>query len=117
MKLKSFDHAGYRGAGALSAPVIAEDKTGSNVNTEAAGEPGGTATLALAYELYDMGVASGDALTVLTAAKRRLRSRPKRRRAEEDHRKAPPPPMTQKATQRRPAAGGRDVRHGAGTGR
>lgn len=54
---------------ALTAPVIAQDKTGSNVNTEATGEAGGTATLALAYELYDIGVASGDALTVLTAAK------------------------------------------------
>jgi hypothetical protein len=54
---------------ALSAPAIAEDKTGTNVTTEGTGEPGGTATLALAYELYDLGVASGDALTVLTAAK------------------------------------------------
>lgn len=54
---------------ALTVPGIAQDKSGSNVNTEASGEAGGTATLALAYELYDIGVASGDALTVLTAAK------------------------------------------------
>lgn len=54
---------------ALTVPVIAQDKTGANESTDATGTPGGTATLALAYELYEIGVAEGDALTVLTAAK------------------------------------------------
>lgn len=55
---------------ALSLPAMAQDKTGSNVNTEATATPaGGAATMGLAQELYAMGLASGDALTVLTAAK------------------------------------------------
>ena len=53
----------------LSLPAMAQDKSGTNVNTEAGGESGGAATLSMAHELYAMGVASGDALTVLTAAK------------------------------------------------
>ncbi|WP_309664689.1 hypothetical protein [Tabrizicola sp.] len=54
----------------LALPVMAQDKTGTNVNTEAAASPaGGAETLGLASQLYAMGVASGDALTVLTAAK------------------------------------------------
>jgi hypothetical protein len=54
---------------ALTLPAIAQDKAGSNVDTSASGESGGAATLALAYELYDLGVAQEDALTVLAAAK------------------------------------------------
>lgn len=58
---------------ALSLPSFAQeaDKSGSNVSTAAAagGERGAAATLSLAYELYEIGTASGDALTVLTAAK------------------------------------------------
>jgi len=55
---------------ALALPVIAQDKSGTNVNVEAAAAPvGGAATMGLAAELYALGVASGDALTVLTAAR------------------------------------------------
>ncbi|GEM_PF-532134 len=55
---------------AFTLPSLAQDKTGSNVSATAAeGEQGAAATLSMAYELYAMGVASGDALTVLTAAK------------------------------------------------
>lgn len=54
----------------LALPVVAQDKTGTNVNTEAAASPaGGAATMGLASELYALGAASGDALTVLTAAR------------------------------------------------
>lgn len=54
----------------LALPAMAQDKTGNNVNTEAAATPaGGASTMGMAQELYAMGVASGDALTVLTAAK------------------------------------------------
>jgi hypothetical protein len=53
----------------LAIPLMAQDKTGSNVNTEGTGEAGATATLSMAHELYAMGVEAGDALTVLTAAK------------------------------------------------
>ncbi len=55
---------------ALTLPAAAQDKTGTNVNPEAAASPaGGAATLGLAAELYALGLAQGDALTVLTAAK------------------------------------------------
>lgn len=55
---------------ALTVPVIAQDQSGPNESLEAAEAPAGAAaTLALAYEVYDIGVADGDALTVLTAAK------------------------------------------------
>lgn len=57
---------------ALSPPSLAQDadKSGSNVTTAAGtGEPGAAATLSLAYELYAVGTASGDALTVLAAAR------------------------------------------------
>lgn len=53
---------------ALSLPAFAEDK-GPNVNTTATGTKGGVATLALAQDLYALGLANKDALTVLTAAK------------------------------------------------
>ncbi len=56
---------------ALSLPSFAQDadKSGTNVTTGASGERGAAATLSMAYELYGIGIASGDALTVLTAAK------------------------------------------------
>lgn len=52
----------------LTLPVMAEDK-GTNVNTTATGTKGGVATMALAQDLYALGMANKDALTVLTAAK------------------------------------------------
>ncbi|NJM84649.1 MAG: hypothetical protein HC844_21440 [Tabrizicola sp.] len=55
--------------GGMALPVLAQDKTGTNVNAEATGTPGGASTMGLAQELYATGLASGDALTVLTAAK------------------------------------------------
>lgn len=56
---------------ALSLPSFAQDadKSGTNVTTATGGERGAAATLSMAYELYEIGTASGDALTVLTAAK------------------------------------------------
>jgi hypothetical protein len=57
---------------ALSLPSFAQeaDKSGQNVTAAAVeSEQGAAATLALAYELYGVGVAAEDALTVLTAAK------------------------------------------------
>jgi hypothetical protein len=42
---------------------------GPNVNTAAIGTKGGVATLALAQDLYTLGLANKDALTVLTAAR------------------------------------------------
>lgn len=54
---------------ALTLPSIAQDKTGANVGAEGTGEAGAAASLSMAHELYALGVASGDALTVLTAAK------------------------------------------------
>lgn len=54
---------------AVSAPVLAQDKTGTNVDTSATGTPGGATTFAVAQDLYAIGMANKDALTVLTAAK------------------------------------------------
>jgi hypothetical protein len=54
----------------LPLAALAQDKSGTNVSAEAAATPaGGAATMGLAADLYAVGVASGDALTVLTAAK------------------------------------------------
>ena len=54
----------------LALPALAEDKTGPNVGTTAAATaPGGPATMGLAQELYALGLAQGDAVTVLAAAK------------------------------------------------
>lgn len=70
MKLKSLSLAlATTALVAFSLPALAQDKTGTNTSAESKGEPGGAATLSLAHELYAIGVASGDALTVLTAAK------------------------------------------------
>jgi hypothetical protein len=55
---------------AFSLPALAQDRSGTNAGPapeDAA--PGGAATLGLAQELYAVGLAQGDALTVLSAAK------------------------------------------------
>lgn len=54
---------------ALALPTIAQDKSGTNTTAEGEATPGAAASMAMAYELYAHGVAQGDALTVLTAAK------------------------------------------------
>ncbi len=55
---------------ALTVPVLAQDKSGSNIDPAAtASAAGGATTMGLAQDLYDVGVAQGDALTVLAAAK------------------------------------------------
>lgn len=53
---------------AFSAPLFAEAKP-ANVNTSATGTKGGVASMAMAQDLYALGMANKDALTVLTAAK------------------------------------------------
>ncbi|MCX7288679.1 MAG: hypothetical protein NTW20_14295 [Rhodobacterales bacterium] len=54
----------------LTLPALAQDKTGTNAGTAAAdAAPGGAATMGLAQELFALGVAQGDPLTVLAAAK------------------------------------------------
>lgn len=55
---------------ALSIPAVAEDAKGPNIGATAEGAaPGAAATMSLAQDLYALGVAQGDALTVLAAAK------------------------------------------------
>lgn len=59
---------------AFSIPAFAEGTTadpakGPNVNTAATGTKGAVATMAMAQDLYALGMANKDALTVLTAAK------------------------------------------------
>lgn len=55
---------------ALALPAVGQDKSGPNLGTTAEGAaPGGAATMGLAHELYAMGAAQGDAVTVLAAAK------------------------------------------------
>lgn len=54
---------------ALSAPSFGQDRSGPNVDGAATGTPGGVSTFALAQQLYAIGMAQKDALTVLTAAK------------------------------------------------
>jgi hypothetical protein len=54
----------------LALPALAQDKSGANFGATAAdAAPGGAATMGLAHELYALGVAQGDAVTVLAAAK------------------------------------------------
>ncbi|MFN4159091.1 MAG: hypothetical protein ACK4GO_11890 [Gemmobacter sp.] len=53
----------------LATPTLAEDKSGTNVDPAGTGTRGGTGQLALAQDLYAVGMANKDALTVLTAAK------------------------------------------------
>lgn len=54
---------------ALAGPLAAEDRSGTNVDPAGTGTRGGPGQLALAQDLYAVGMASQDALTVLTAAK------------------------------------------------
>ena len=55
---------------ALTLPALAQDKTGTNVGAAAEGAaPGAASTMGLAQELYALGVAQSDAVTVLAAAK------------------------------------------------
>lgn len=71
MQLKSLSIALMTTAlASQSLPVLAQGAAGPNLAPAAeAPAPGPVATLALAQELYATGLASGDALTVLTAAK------------------------------------------------
>ena len=52
----------------LTAPAFAETK-GPNVDSTATGTKGGVATMAMAQDLYALGMAQKDPLTVLTAAR------------------------------------------------
>jgi hypothetical protein len=55
---------------ALTLPALAQDKSGPNVGAAAEGAaPGAASTMGLAQDLYALGVAQGDAVTVLAAAK------------------------------------------------
>ncbi|MGL4238319.1 hypothetical protein [Tabrizicola sp.] len=55
---------------ALALPALAQDKSGTNAGVTAEGAaPGGASTMGLAQDLYALGVAQGDAVTVLAAAK------------------------------------------------
>ena len=70
MKLKKFSIAlATTAIVGLAAPVAAQDKTGMNVDPAGTGTRGGVAQMAMAQDLYAMGMARQDALTVLTAAK------------------------------------------------
>ncbi len=52
------------------APAHAQDKSGSNIDpTATPSAAGGASTMGLAKDLYSVGLAQGDALTVLAAAK------------------------------------------------
>ena len=53
----------------LAAPLAAQDRTGKNIDPDGTGTRGGVAQMAMAQDLYAMGMARDDALTVLTAAK------------------------------------------------
>jgi hypothetical protein len=53
----------------LTAPVMAQDKTGLNMEDAASGQPGGVAQYDMAQGLYTIGLANKDALMALTAAK------------------------------------------------
>lgn len=55
---------------ALTCPALAQNTSGRNIAPAAEGAPaGGATTMGLAQDLYTLGVAQGDALTVLSAAK------------------------------------------------
>lgn len=55
---------------ALTLPAFAQDKSGTNSGpTPEGAAPGAASTMGLAQELYALGVAQGDAVTVLAAAK------------------------------------------------
>lgn len=54
---------------AFAPPGLAQDKTGPNVDATASGAHAGASTYAIAQDLYALGMANKDALTVLTAAR------------------------------------------------
>ncbi|MES2915107.1 MAG: hypothetical protein V4753_08315 [Pseudomonadota bacterium] len=55
---------------ALGSHALAQDKSGPNVGVAAEGAaPGGTANMGLAQDLFAVGLAQGDAVTLLAAAK------------------------------------------------
>ena len=54
---------------ALSAPALAQDRSGLNIEEFATGERGGVAQFNLAQQLYAMGVKNQEALLVVTAAR------------------------------------------------
>jgi len=55
---------------AFALPAFAQDTSGTNIGPAAEGSaPGGASTMGLAQELYAVGLAQGDAVTVLAAAK------------------------------------------------
>jgi len=54
---------------AVALPAVAQDKAGTNIDPAATGTPAGASTFAVAQDLYAIGMANKDALTVLTAAK------------------------------------------------
>lgn len=68
MKIKAFSLALATSA-LVGLPALAQDKSGPNVDPAGTGTPGGAAQAALAQDLYALGMAQQDALTVLTAAK------------------------------------------------
>jgi hypothetical protein len=55
---------------ALTFPAFAQDRSGTNIDPAATARAAeGATTMGLAQDLYDVGLAQGDALTVLAAAK------------------------------------------------
>ena len=53
----------------LTGAALAEDAPRPNIAANGAGEPGGTAQIALAHRLYAQGIARRDAVDVMTAAR------------------------------------------------
>lgn len=68
MKIKAFSLALVTTA-LVGLPALAQDKTGTNVDPAGTGTKGGAAQAIMAQDLYALGMAQQDALTVLTAAK------------------------------------------------
>lgn len=71
MKLKSLSAAfATTSLIAVALPALSQDKSGPNVGVTAENAaPGGASTMGLAQDLYALGLAQGDAVTVLAAAK------------------------------------------------
>jgi hypothetical protein len=71
MTLKSISLAlAFVALPALTLPAIAQDRSGTNLDPAATGTPeSGVRTMALAQDLYQLGLAQTDALTVLAAAR------------------------------------------------
>jgi hypothetical protein len=53
----------------LTGTALAQDTVAPNIAASGAGEPGGTAQIALAHRLYAQGIARRDAVDVMTAAR------------------------------------------------